>query len=254
MHLDVVDLKSFYSSPLGQVARTMILRALRHRWEDLSGLALLGMGYATPYLDVLREGTERTIAFMPARQGIVAWPAGQLSAVSLVEGTDLPLRDQVVDRVLMVHSLETSDDPAGLMSEVWRILAPGGHVMIVVPNRRGPWARVDTTPFGHGQPFSRRQLTQLLRQALFTPTHWGEALFVPPIQRRFFLRTAMAWERLGASLPLRLGGVYLIEATKQVYRPALAGRAVRVRGLLQPILVPSGGTAAGRKAEPDSPG
>ena len=92
MQLDVVDLKSFYSSPLGQVARDMILRAIRHRWEDLSGLALLGLGYATPYLDTLREGTERTIAFMPARQGIIAWPPGQLSAVSLVEGTDLPLR------------------------------------------------------------------------------------------------------------------------------------------------------------------
>lgn len=250
MQLDVVDLKSFYSSPLGHVARDMILRAIRYRWEDLSGLALLGLGYATPYLDTLREGTERTIAFMPARQGIIAWPPGQLSAVSLVEGTDLPLRDQVVDRVLMVHALETADDPAGLMSEVWRILAPGGHVMIVVPNRRGSWARVDTTPFGHGQPFSRRQVTQLLRQALFTPVHWGEALFVPPIQRRFFLRTAMAWERLGGSLPLRLGGLYLIEATKQVYRPALAGKAARVRGLLQPILVPSGGTAAGHGAMP----
>lgn len=74
MQLDVVDLKSFYSSPLGQVARQMVLRAIRHRWEDLSGLALLGLGYATPYLDTLREGTERTIAFMPARQGIIAWP------------------------------------------------------------------------------------------------------------------------------------------------------------------------------------
>lgn len=254
MQLDVVDLKSFYSSPLGQVARQMILRGIESRWGTLDGLALLGLGYATPYLDTLREGTERTIAFMPARQGIVAWPAGQLSAVSLVEGTDLPLRDQVVDRVLMVHALETADDPAGLMSEVWRILAPGGHVMIVVPNRRGPWARVDTTPFGHGQPFSRRQVTQLLRQALFTPTHWGEALFTPPIQRGFFLRTAGMWERLGRGLPLRLGGVYLIEATKQVYRPALAGKAARIRGLLQPILVPSGGTAAGRGQAPAAKG
>jgi SAM-dependent methyltransferase len=245
MQLDVVDLKSFYGTPLGGVARQMILRKIRQRWEDLSGLALLGLGYPIPYLDTLREGTERTIAFMPARQGIVAWPRGQLSAVSLVEATDLPLRNQVVDRVLMIHALETSDDPAALMDEIWRILAPGGQVMIVVPNRRGPWARLDTTPFGHGQPFSKRQVTELLRQALFTPTHWDEALFVPPIQRGFFLRTALAWERLGSSLPLPFGGVYLIEATKQVYRPALTGRAARIRGLLQPILVPSGGTAAG---------
>lgn len=245
MPVDVVDLKSFYASPLGGVAQKMILRGIRSRWDSLSGLALLGLGYATPYLDLLREGTERAIAFMPARQGVVAWPSGQLSASSLVEATDMPLRDAVLDRVLLVHALENSDDPAALMSEVWRILAPGGHIMMIVPNRRGPWARLDTTPFGHGQPFSKRQLTELMRQALFTPTHWGEALFVPPIQRGYFLRTALAWERLGGTLPLPFAGVYVIEATKQVYRPALTGRAARVRGLLSPIFVPSG-TAAGK--------
>lgn len=248
MQLDVVDLKSFYASPLGRVARAMVLRGIRRRWEDLSGLALMGLGYAAPYLDAFREEAERSLAFMPARQGVVAWPQGGLSAASLVEPTDMPLRDSVVDRVLLVHALETSDDPAGLMEEIWRILAPGGHVMMIVPNRRGPWARLDTTPFGHGQPFSRRQLTELMRKALFTPTHWGEALFVPPIQRGFFLRTAPAWEAIGASLPMPFSGVYVIEATKQVYRPALTGKAARVRGLLQPILVPTGGTAAGRDA------
>lgn len=248
MHLDVVDLKSFYASPLGTVAQRMVLRGIRNRWDSLSCLALLGLGYATPYLDTLREGTERAIAFMPARQGIVAWPPGQLSSASLVEPTDMPLRDQVVDRVLLVHALETSDDPAALMGEIWRILAPGGSVLMVVPNRRGPWARLDTTPFGHGQPFSRRQLTELMRKALFTPTYWGEALYMPPIQRKFFLRTALAWERIGASLSLPFSGVYVIEATKQVYRPALSGKAARIRGLLSPILVPTG-SAAGRSGE-----
>jgi SAM-dependent methyltransferase len=245
MQLDIVDLKSFYASPLGDVARRMILHGIRTRWDNLSGLALLGLGYPGPYLDGLREGTERTIAFMPARQGVIAWPSRELSASSLVEATDMPLRDHVVDRVLLVHALETSDDPAGLMAEIWRVLAPSGQVMIIVPNRRGPWARRDNTPLGHGQPFSRRQLTGLMRQALFTPTHWGEALYVPPIQRKFFLRTAMAWERFGASLSLPFSGVYIIEAAKQVYRPALAGKAQRIRGLLEPILIPSGGSAAG---------
>lgn len=243
MHLDVVDLKSFYASPLGTVAQRMILRGIRNRWESLGGLALLGLGYAVPYLDALREGTERAITFMPARQGIVAWPTGQLSAASLVEPTDMPLRDSVVDRILLVHALETSDDPAALMNEVWRILAPGGQIMMIVPNRRGPWARLDTTPFGHGQPFSKRQLTELMRQALFTPTHWGEALYMPPIQRKSVLGTALAWERFGASLSLPFSGVYVIEATKQVYRPALAGKSARIRALLPPILVPTGGAA-----------
>lgn len=246
MQPDVIDLRNFYASPLGIVARAIVLRAIQQRWQSLSGLALLGHGYATPYLDDIREGTERSIAFMPARQGVAPWPKGMLGREPR-RGFELPLRDLVFDRVLLVHSLETSDDPSALMGEIWRILAPGGHVMIVVPNRRGAWARQDATPFGAGQPFSKRQLTELLRHALFTPTHWGEALYMPPIARRFMLKTAFAWERFGASLALPFAGLHVIEATKQVYRPALAGKMIRVRGLLQPVLVPSGSTAAGRK-------
>lgn len=249
MQVDVVDLKSFYASPLGVMARTMVLRAIRARWESLSGLALMGLGYAVPYLDGLREGTERTLAFMPARQGVVAWPPGQLSATTLIEPTDLPLREAVMDRILVVHALEVSDDPTGFMDELWRVLAPGGHLMMIVPNRRGPWARSDTTPFGHGQPYSRGQLTDLLRQALFTPTYWAEALFAPPVARGFMLRSAPMWERVGSALSLPFAGVHVIEATKQVYRPAVTGKAARVRAMLQPVLMPTAGGATGRQSE-----
>ena len=72
---------------------------------------------------------------------------------------------------------------------------------------------------------------------------------MPPIRRRFILQTAMGWERIGASLSLPFAGLHVIEATKQVYRPALAGKMARVRGLLQPVLVPTGGAAAGREGD-----
>ena len=39
--------------------------------------------------------------------------------------------------------------------------------MIIVPNRRGVWARSDISPFGHGRPYSRPQLSRLLQQAEF---------------------------------------------------------------------------------------
>jgi len=86
-----------------------------------------------------------------------------------------------------------SDDPEGLLREVWRVLAPSGRMMAIIPNRRGVWTRTDNTPFGHGRPYSRSQITQLLRQTWFTPTGWGEALFVPPVGGGWFLRSAMAW-------------------------------------------------------------
>ncbi|HVX92043.1 MAG TPA: methyltransferase type 11, partial [Xanthobacteraceae bacterium] len=115
----------------------------------------------------------------------------------------------------------------------------------VVPNRRGLWARMDTTPFGQGRPYSRSQITHLLRETWFTPVAWGEALYVPPIGRNWFLRSAVAWERTGATLSAPFAGVHIVEATKQVYRVIPAKRERRrLVPALEPVLAPShGGTA-----------
>ena len=142
---------------------------------------------------------------------------------ALVEEDELPLTDSAVDRVLLVHALEMSADPVELLRETWRVLAAGGRLMVVVPNRRGVWARMDTTPFGHGRPYSRAQITQLLRDTWFTPTGWDEALYVPPISLNWFLRSAIVWERTGAMLSAPFPGVHIVEATKQVYRAIRRG-------------------------------
>jgi SAM-dependent methyltransferase len=222
MFHDIVGLRSFYAQPLGHVARRLINLALRRRWPDTRGMALVGVGYATPYLGVFREEVERTFAFMPATQGVVKWPSAAPSLAALVHETLLPLQDASVDRVLAIHALEMSVHAPDMLSEVWRVLAAGGRVLIVVPNRRGLWARMDTTPFGYGRPYSRAQLTQLLREALLTPVGWEEALWVPPFARSTFLRTAVAWERVGKTLSLPFAGVHIVEATKQVWRPVTA--------------------------------
>ena len=101
---------------------------------------------------------------------------------------------------------------------------------------------MDTTPFGHGRPYSRSQINQLLRETWFTPTGWSEALYVPPIPRGLFLRSAVAWERTGATLSAPFAGVHLVEATKQVYR-AIPARRERRRLVpaLEPALAPSPG-------------
>lgn len=240
MTIDVVDLREFYSRRLGVVARRLINRGVQTRWPDARGQRVLGLGYTTPYLGLFREDAERCIAFMPAAQGVLKWPTARPTLSALVEEDALPLADASVDRVLLVHALETSDDPDALLREAWRVLAPSGRILAVVPNRRGVWARTDNTPFGHGRPYSRSQITQLLKLAWFTPVGWGEALFMPPISQSWLLRSAPAWERIGATMSLPFAGVHLVEATKQVYR-AIPARQERTRLIpaLEPALVPS---------------
>ena len=245
--MDVVDLRNFYGQQLGVVARRYVSRGIRARWTDTRALRVLGVGYATPYLGLFREEAERCLALMPAAQGVVRWPSTRPALAALVEEDELPLTDSAVDRVLLVHALEMSSDPAELLREAWRVLAAGGRLLAVVPNRRGLWARMDTTPFGQGRPYSRSQITQLLRDTWFTPTGWDEALYVPPIPRGWFLRSAVAWERTGATLSAPFAGVHIVEATKQVYRAIPARREKRrLVAALQPVLAPSPGAAAMR--------
>src|SRR5207342_1541293 len=162
MSIDVVDLRNFYSHRLGSVARHFVGRGIRKRWTNTAGQRLLGLGYASPYLGQFREEAERCLVFMPAEQGVVKWPSAHPTLSALVEPFDLPLPDASIDRVLMVHGLEMSQDAAALLRELWRVLAAGGQLLAVVPNRRGVWARMDNNPFGHGRPYSRSQITSLL--------------------------------------------------------------------------------------------
>ena len=70
---------------------------------------------------------------------------------------------------------------------------------------------------------------------------WSEALYVPPIQRGWFLRSAVAWERAGGAISAPFAGVHIVEATKQVYRaiPARRERQRRLVPALEPALAPS---------------
>lgn len=242
MALDVVDLRAFYASPLGAVAHRVVARAVERYLGPLAGLSVLGLGYATPYLGPAREAAERTLAFMPATQGVVNWPAQGLSASALADPTMMPLPDAAVDRMLLVHALEASDDPAGLLAEAWRLLTPGGRLLVVVPNRRGVWARRDVTPFGHGRPYSRSQLNRLMRDTLFSPEGWAEVLYAPPVASWLTLRTAGAWESLGTGLSLPFAGLHVVDATKQLYR-TVSLRPVRYRASrTSPVLVPAHST------------
>lgn len=245
MSIDVVDLRAFYSQRLGTVARYFVGRGIRNLWTDTQGLRLVGIGYTGPYLGLFREEAERCLAFMPAAQGVVKWPTVRPTLSALVDELELPLPDASVDRVLLVHALEMSQSPTALLREVWRVLASGGQLLAVVPNRRGLWARMDTTPFGHGRPYSRSQILSLMRDAWFTPVSWSEALYVPPIQRGWFLRSAVAWERVGATISAPFAGVHIVDATKQVYRAIPARREKRVLvPALKPALAPQPSPAA----------
>jgi len=223
MRRDVLDLRQFYAGPLGQAAREMVSRKVAEAWGGLSGLDLLAHGYATPFLETLTLGARRTIAAMPAQQGVEAWPLGARNNAVLVDETALPFPNALFDRALAVHALEESDSPLAALTEIGRVLAPSGRLILVVVARHGLWANAESSPFGHGRPYSRRQLEALVREANLEPAGWTRALYAPPVA--WAARWAEGFEQAGARLWPPLAGLILMEARKQT----LAVRAMPTR-------------------------
>jgi len=85
------------------------------------------------------------MAVMPASLGVLGWPPDGRNVVALADEGELPFADYSIDRVLLVHALETSEEVRPMLKEIWRVLAGGGRLMVVAPNRRGIWARLDRT-------------------------------------------------------------------------------------------------------------
>lgn len=251
MHSDIVDLRSFYASPLGRLAERSITMALSSIWAPAPNERLVGLGYALPWLERFGADAERVFAFMPATQGAVIWPSTGPASTALVFDEELPLMDSSIDRMLLVHSLEHAENPRETLNEIWRVLSPAGRVVIVVPNRRGVWARFEHTPFGTGRPYSRGQLGELLREANFTPAAWSDGLFFPPSRRRFMMRLHGLLESGGRRLWPIFSGVIAVEAQKRLYQGIPAAQRAS-RRVFVPVLSPQGAPSLGMRftAEP----
>jgi SAM-dependent methyltransferase len=229
MHLDVEELRTFYATPLGGVVRRLLTHRIRARWRSTAGETVIGLGFATPFLGPFRGEAKRLGALMPGPQGALVWPrTGPVHTVLTAEDA-LPLPDQSVDRLLIVHGLEASDHVRRLLRDSWRVLAPEGRMLLVVPNRRGLWARTERTPFGHGRPYSTGQLRRLLDEAMYSVLEQTAALYMPPFERALLLRPATAWERIGARAWPGFAGVHLVEARKEI--ASIVGGTAKARQL-----------------------
>lgn len=234
MQNDVLELRNFYNRPLGGIVRRVLTQRIRARWRSAQGCQLVGLGFAVPYIGMFRGEAACIAALMPASQGALVWPPSGPVQSAMVDEAMLPLPDASVDHLLCVHCLEVSERVAPLLREMWRVLAPEGRLLIVVPNRRGLWARFDTTPFGHGRPYSRGQLERLLTDALFTPLEWTSALYMPPMDRQWLVRWATVFERIGARLWPGFAGVIIVEARKELMGAIPAGKPVKGKTELAP--------------------
>lgn len=246
MKQDSLAIAGFYDTPAGLAAGAMLRARVEALWPSLAGESVLAIGHARPVLEALAPEATRLALVETGAGAAQNWDGRGRGCVTLrADETRLPFAAGQFSRVMVMHGLEEADAPALLLREVWRVCAPEGRLLVVAANRAGLWSRAEATPFGHGRPFTRRQLRALLLDAMFMPTASAHALYWPPLDWRVVTGAAGAWERAGEMMWPALGGAVLVEALKRlVVGPGPpSGHAVRV-GVLRP------GEVRRRESEP----
>ena len=166
-----------------------------HFAADLAsrGLEVVGLDLSPPMLEVAR------------RQGLSGrWMRGDAAA--------LPLTARAFDLVVSVTAFEFVADPQRAVQELWRVVRPGGRLVVAVLNSWSPWAwarqresKQQKTPFSHAHFFSPGQFVQLLRH--LGPVRWTSSVFIGP--HGAGMRWAWGLECLGRVL-LRPFGALLV--------------------------------------------
>lgn len=241
---DVQTVADFYSRGRGRVAASQLRGRLQDMWPDLHGQMVLGLGHASPFLPLWQKQARLCIDASTSNA------AATLQPDCLVQDDALPFPDQTFDRVLMTHALENATHAPGMLQAAWRVLRNDGRLLIVVPNRTGLWAHIETTPFADGMPYSTGRIARLLQRCLFRVERLQGALYFPPSELRSVLRAGPVLEAAGRFVTPRLAGVLVIEAVKDMYaaHPAApAARQVRFRSVLLPAgAVPASRTGTGQ--------
>ena len=237
MYPDVTQILSFYRSPLGRYCETALADRVLGKWAGgADALRIAGFGHTSPLFTHWPDQAIIKANMMPAPMGVNVWPQHGANKSLLTDETALPLADESLDRIVICHALEHVRSPRQFLREIWRVTEPEGRIILIVPNRRSLWALSDRTPFGHGLPFSKRQLASLLEDSLFEATAWTGALYGLPSAGELSVNLSTRLEPWGQRLWPNLPGVWLVEAKKRVMAPltgspSLKQKAYAVAGL-----------------------
>jgi ubiquinone/menaquinone biosynthesis C-methylase UbiE len=125
----------------------------------------------------------------------VAWQQGAAEA--------LPYADGAFELALSVTALEFMPDPAQALEEMFRVVAPGGRLVVGVLNAASPWGRArqreaqeQGAPFRQAHFYMPDEFVALL--SAYGRPRWSSSIFFAPSGRGIGIAGLL--ERLGQAL------------------------------------------------------
>lgn len=217
MRQSAATLEAFYSTRLGEATAQRLSQRLIDLWGWCEDQRLLGIGYASPLLPLWQNSARACIGAVPDLLGEHRQTNHRGGTLVSCGEHRLPFGDEMFDRIILLHALEEADSPRLVLREAWRVLAPEGRIVIAAANRRSFWSLHEGNAFGHGRPWTRRQLITFMNDSLFQVTASTTAVHMPPLNWSIITAVSRSWERVGERLTPGLGGVVLVEAVKRLY-------------------------------------
>lgn len=145
-------------------------------WAAAHGARAVGIDIAAPTVALARQAFPQRDDGQSTLGGVV----GDVRAIPLATGS--------VDAVYSMGTVEHFDATDVALGEIFRVVKPGGHAIIGVPNRHDPFLRpllsaalqaVGLYAYGAETAYSRRTFRQMLERAGFVVDTETAILFIP---------------------------------------------------------------------------
>lgn len=165
------------------------------------GVKVTGIDISPAMLAVAREKTRGFPNVVLARADITA----------------LPLPSCAFDGVVCFTVLEFVSRPGEALREMWRVLKPGGRMVLGVLNALSPWAwtRAGRGVFAQARFYSYWEMRALIKETLGrVPLQWAGAVYFPPCCPEFCLRYAGLFEFIGSTFARPFGAVLVFRIDK----------------------------------------
>lgn len=189
----------FYKTSLGETVSQQLMNAIKPHLGDITGQNILIIG---PKISGIEQ---------------LELKCSQVQYRNFGGSQVFPFSDDSFRKVIILHTLEFTQHIKGFLREVWRVTAPEGKAIFIVSNRLGLLVRSDKTPFGYGQPFTRKQIKNLLSENSFQLLGSSEALCMPVWSLSYKPKVMKFMDKMGQLLWPELGGVFLVVGKKTIY-------------------------------------
>ena len=195
----------WFDTPLGSVVDRLETALIDRMAQPTHGQRALDVGTGTGHfaswladrgLEVTGLDSSEAMIEVARQDRRVRWELG--------DATSLPFADNRFHLVLCVTALEFVADPRAALDEMYRVVAPGGRMVVAVLNRESRFgqayiahARRADTPFRHARFYTAETLVEALQP--YSQVYWRSSVFFAPATTMLGLA---AWvERLGQLWP-----------------------------------------------------